>query len=191
MSKKADKIVTPDGEVLNAEPKVDGFKLPFFKTPYNHDTDAEALSGALFCQDPTLAQQHTKDEADINVIVERFGVTGKLPTVPLPPQLAEFDDVFDFQSAMNTIAAAKASFMGLDAKVREAFNHDPHKFVAWTDQVLNDDNKERRERSLATMRAMGLAVEPGPIADKTSLGDVLAAIKEQGTPRGESSAPKP
>ena len=60
-------------------------KLPFVRNPYNYDMAAVSQETGLKCQDPSLAQQHMKDECDINVIVERFGVTGQLPGAPLEP----------------------------------------------------------------------------------------------------------
>lgn len=162
--------------------------VPFFKTPHNYNTEADALSCALFCLDKSLTQQHSKEEADINVIVERFGVTGKLPQASLPPSIDEFTDAFDFQESMNLVVAARNSFMELPANIRDAFNHDPQRFVAYVDGVLTDTDKERKEGNLKTLRAMNLAVEPGPIADRTTLGDVLKAIKEQGTPQPPPTA---
>lgn len=162
----------------------------FFKTPYNHDRMAESDRTGLSCPEPTLAQQHQKDEADINTIVRNFGITGKLPLVPLPPMSGDFDEVFDFQSAMNLIAAAKASFMALPADVRDAFHNDPTRFVDTVESMTNDTNKENKARNMAVLKAMGLAVDAPAPADRTTLGDVLAAIKAQGA-KGDSPAPKP
>lgn len=50
---------------------------PFFKTPYNHDTNAESDASGLECKDPSLAQQHFKDECDINVLFARYLETGE------------------------------------------------------------------------------------------------------------------
>lgn len=159
---------------------------PFWKTPFNHDTDAEAARTALTCLDPSLAQQNGKDEADINTIVSRFLKTGVLPQVPMPPSYQDFDEVFDFQTALNLINAGKHSFMGMPAEVRDAFNNNPELFVNTVDQWIQETDPKTREKNLEVLRAMNLAVPAGPIADKTTLGDVLKAIKEQG-----ATAPKP
>lgn len=164
----------------------------FFKTPFNHDTDLEAKRTGLECKDPSLAQQQFKEEADINTIVRRFGVTGQLPIVQLPPLLDEFggDEIFDFQSAMNLLAKAKASFAAMSAEVRDAFQNDPHRFVSQLDAMLTDQDAKRKEHNLTVLRAWGLAVEPGPKADPTTLGDVLAHLKKSGL-QGGSPAPVP
>lgn len=168
-----------------------------FKTPYGTDHDAESLALGTINREPSLTQQSQRDEADINVIVSRFGVTNQGPPAPLPPSLSEFEDVFDFQHAMNTIAAAKHSFMMLPAEIREAFGNDPHRFVNTVDAMVTDQDEERRQANLAVLRTMGLAVAPGPAVDKTTLGDLLAAIKAGQGPgdkqptQGGTPAPSP
>lgn len=175
MSDLSESTINPDtGEITRTTTSY------FWKTPFNHDTDAEALRVGLVCLDPSLAQQHAKDETDINVIVDRFLKTGTVPQIPVPPTYEEFAEVFDFQTAMNIIAAGKHSFSQLPAEVRDAFRNDPGRFVGQVDAWLAEEDPKKRASNLETMRALNLAVEPGPIADRTTLGDVLKAIKEQG-----------
>lgn len=171
-------MLTADGEIIN-EP----LAHPTWKTPFNHDTEAEAKRTALYCLDPTLAQQHGKEEADINTIVDRFLTTGLVPQIPVPPTYEQFDEVFDFQTAMNLIAAGKASFMAMPAEIRNAFHNSPELFVNTIDDWLSEKDTNQRNKNLEVMRAMNLAVPAGPPADTTTLGEVLAAIKEQGTPK--------
>lgn len=171
---------TEDGEVLETP--------VFFKTPYNHNVELESLRTALYCKDPSKTIQSQAAEADINNIVKNFGITGMIPQINLPPSLDEFGEAFDFQSAMNVVAAANHSFSQLPAEVRTAFNNDPHRFVATVDEILNDQEGEQKRKNMEALRAMGLAVAPGPIADKTTLGDVLKAIKEQGAPKAPPDA---
>lgn len=103
---------------------------------------------ALECKDESLTVQSQAEEADINTIVKRFGVTGMLPLVERPPLNEDFTEVFDFRSAMDMILAAQRSFEGLDANVRKRFGNDPAEFVEFCG---NPDN-------LDEMRKMGLAV---------------------------------
>lgn len=166
-------------------------KAIFFKTPNNFDRDHESNASAYVETMETKTQQHQKQEADINEIVRRFGVTGKLPAAPLPPSLEEFGETFDFMSAMNQLNAAKQAFMALPAEIRNAYNNNPHQYVAHVDSMLNEPDQAQREKNLEVMRAMGMAVTPGPKADKTTLGDILAALKEQTAPGGISSPRTP
>ena len=105
------------------------FKVPFVRNPYNYDMDEVSNETSLDCKDPSLAQQHMKDECDINVIVERFGVTGQLPVTPLEPSYGDFSGVSDYHTAVNKIMATEDDFMALPAKLRARFNHDPYELV--------------------------------------------------------------
>jgi phage internal scaffolding protein len=113
--------------------------LPFVRNPYNYDKDEASVNDALLCQDPSLAQQHMKDECDINVIIERFGVTGELPNAPVSPQYGDFSGVTDYHSALNQINATMDDFMALPAKLRVRFDHDPVKLLEFLE---NDQNRD-------------------------------------------------
>ena len=90
----------------------------FVRNPYNYDMDKVSNETGLECKDPSLAQQHMKDECDINTIVERFGVTGSYLSAPVSPQYGDFSGVSDYHSAINAVRAAEESFMALPAKLR-------------------------------------------------------------------------
>jgi len=107
---------------------------------------------ALECKDESLAIQSQAEEADINTIVKRFGVTGHLPQKLLPPEFGDFTDVMDYKSAHLALIEANKAFNGLPADVRKMFNNDPAGFV---DFALNKDN-------LPQLRKWGLAPEPPP-----------------------------
>lgn len=110
----------------------------FLRTPYNYDVDAVSdLTGIEF-KDPSLAQQHMKDECDINNIVERFGVTGQLPVASsIPPTYGDFTGVNDYRTALDLVMAADESFMSLPAKIRERFNNDPAELVDFVSDINN------------------------------------------------------
>jgi phage internal scaffolding protein len=115
------------------------FNLPFVRNPYNYDMDLVSQEAGLECQDPSLAQQHMKDECDINIIVERFGVTGELPSAPVSPQYGDFSGVTDYHSAMNAIRASEEAFMALPAKLRARFDHDPNALLQFLQSEENRD----------------------------------------------------
>jgi phage internal scaffolding protein len=110
----------------------------FVRNPYNYDKDEASINDALLCQDPSLAQQHMKDECDINVIIERFGVTGQIPTAPVSPSYGDFSGVTDYHSALNQINATMEDFMALPAQLRVRFDHDPVKLLEFLE---NDQNR--------------------------------------------------
>lgn len=115
----------------------------FLRTPYNYDTMQASDETALRCDDPSLAQQHAKDECDINTIVRRFGLTGELPSGVRMPQYGDFTGVTDYHSALNAVIAAQDSFSQLPADVRSRFNNDPAAFV---DFCMNEENRAEAEK---------------------------------------------
>lgn len=101
----------------------------------------------------TLTQQSGKEEADINVLVKRFGVTGIMPQNVRVPVYSDFtDSITDYHSAMNILVQTRESFMAMPADVRSRFANDPQKFLEF---CSNPEN-------LPEMRKLGLAV---PAAD--------------------------
>ena len=114
-------------------------KEPFVRSPYNYNMDAASNESGLRCEDASLTQQHQKDQADINFIVEQFNVTGILPTAPVSPQYGDFSGIGDYQSALNAIMAMQDEFMALPANLRARFENDPEKLL---DFMSNDKNRE-------------------------------------------------
>lgn len=123
------------------------------RAPGNYDPDEASDRAGLDTGPESRTQQSSKDEADINVIVKRFGVTGRIPVRNLPPMFGDFTGVADFRDAQDRILQARQAFMGLPADVRSRFGNDPASFVEF---ATNRDN-------LASLREMGLAppVEAG------------------------------
>jgi phage internal scaffolding protein len=114
-------------------------KLPFVRNPYNYDMALVSQETGLACKDPSLAQQHMKDECDINVIIERFGVTGQLPVRAIEPSYGDFSGVSDYHTALNKIRAADEAFMALPAKLRAKFDHDPNALLNFLENEANKD----------------------------------------------------
>lgn len=114
-------------------------RTPFLRTAYNYDMDHASLETALICEVETRAKQEFKDECDINVIVERFGLTGELPQGVSIPFQADFEEVFDYQSALNMLIAAEEAFMQYPADIRARFQNDPEQFVAFVSDEANKD----------------------------------------------------
>ena len=111
----------------------------FVRAPFNYDVDEASDASALGVFEPTLAQQQFKDECDINNILERFGVTGELPTNTRLPQYGDFSGITDYQSALNAVMEAQEAFMALPAAVRARFANDPAAFVDFCSDESNRD----------------------------------------------------
>lgn len=138
------------GEIVGEErPAPFQYGLPFVRTPYNYDRMRASDESGLYCPEPTRTQQQFKEETDINTIVERFGITGELPSNLAVPQSGDFvDAVTDYQSAMNLVILAQRSFQELPAKVRARFGNDPAQLVEFVSDEANRDEA----------RALGLLV---------------------------------
>lgn len=112
----------------------------FIRSPYNYDTDIVSHKSGLDCSDsPSLAQQHMRDECDINIMVARFAKTGIPDAPPVIPSVVDFDEIFDFQSAMNVIVDGRKAFAGLPSRIRARFDNDPGQFLAFVHDSSNRD----------------------------------------------------
>lgn len=109
----------------------------FVRNPYNYDSEKLSDETGLLCRDESLTEQEHVEEADINYIAAKFMRTGELQEILNLPTTGDFEGIFDFQTAMNNITAAKQEFMRLPAKVRTRFDNDPAKLLEF---VGSDDN---------------------------------------------------
>lgn len=108
-----------------------------FESTYNRQLEHNGIVST----NPSLTQQHFKDEADINKIIARYNRTGVLvdPSVPRSgsAMFGDFSDIQDFQSAQNAICAATEAFGELDSRLRRRFNNDPGQLIAFLDDPKN------------------------------------------------------
>jgi phage internal scaffolding protein len=128
----------------------------FLRTPYNYDKDAASNESGLHCEDASLAQQHFKEECDINTILEKFNITGLLPEQPLSPRYGDFTGISDYHTAMNRVIAAQDEFEALPAQIRARFNNDPAQLIEFLE---NSDNRPEAEKLGLVEKAAAEAVE--------------------------------
>lgn len=153
--------------------------------------DTVAARVRLRCEDESLALQSQKDEADINVLVRRFGITGTLPVRELPEAIVGHVEEFDLMNAHSVLIQARESFESLSANIRARFGNDPMTFVQFCEDKTN----------LPELRKMGLAkqeviVEPEKIQkvqimevdDGDSEGARRAGGRSPAGPRGPRKA---
>lgn len=90
---------------------------------------------------PTMTKASFAKDADINVLMKRFGVTdGAIPpAVADPKYYGDFSDVPDFRTALDNIRNAQERFELLPADIRNRFANDP---VNLFEFVSNPDNTE-------------------------------------------------
>lgn len=128
----------PSSSINSETGEIFTFKPPFLRSPYNYSMDLVSLETGLSCPEPTLAQQHSKDEADINIILERFGQGQALPENFRSPQYGDFTDVTDFHTATQAVREAQESFNSMPAKLRARFHNDPAELM---DFLADPDNR--------------------------------------------------
>ena len=120
---------------------------------FQHAYSASFRGSDLVCNDPSLAQQSFKDEVDINVLLERFKVTGQLPQNVVLPTYGDFTGLTDYRTAMAAVLKAQDQFMAMPADIRSRFGNDPQAFMDFCS----------KEENLPELRRMGLA---NPLPDK-------------------------
>lgn len=126
----------------------------------------------LKCSTLGRTKQAFKDECNINTIINRFLRTGVMDFAQ--KNQARYGDVtgIEYQSAMNTVAAAKSLFNELPAQLRDRFDNEPALFLDFVQDKRNEE--EARELGL---------LKPKPIAP-------TAEATPPGTSPGKT-APKP
>lgn len=128
--------------------------VPFFRTPFNHDAVEFSDSCAVKEFGPSLTVQSMTEDADINVIMRRYGITGKMPEDVRPVFYGDFDEVFDFRTAQQALRSAQESFDAMPADLRDRFANDPQRFLEFCSAVDEDG----KLTNLEELRKMGLAI---------------------------------
>lgn len=136
----------------------------------------------LSCPEPTLAQQQFKDDCNLNSIMERFNATGEMSHFHnIAAQYGDFTHVTDYQTSLNTIIAAQATFDALPASLRKRFDNDPSQFVDFC-----SDEKNRDE-----LRSLGL-LKPEVIPGAGSASNSASPASGDNIPgAGASASPSP
>ena len=141
----------------------------FYRTPHNYDW-AEASQAAAEDIGPygeSLTIQSMAEDADLNVLMKRFGVTGHIPQSVRVPQYGDFTEIKDFASAMMAVKSAQDNFMALPADVRARFANDPQRLLEFVSQPGNEAELRRlglMEASVASSEATGGVSTPPPSA---------------------------
>lgn len=113
--------------------------MPKFRTAYDRDI----VEGITF-DEPSMAQQHFKDECDVNNILRKYESTGLVTHVANgTPSYGDFSSVLEFQEAQNILIEAQDAFDALPASLRKRFDNDPALMLEF---IENPDNREEAEK---------------------------------------------
>lgn len=110
-------------------------KTPFFRTEHNYDRKEASQETALYCMDASRTRQEFAADADINTLIERFGIGYEMPMYVVPPMSGDFSDFPDYRAAVEMIRNANATFDALPAKVRNYFENDPAQYIEFFDNL--------------------------------------------------------
>ena len=132
------------------------------RTPYNYDRDEVSKNTALVFNDETLTQQNFKDDADLNIMIRKYGV--------LPVQEVNWDEFdssvipSDYHQLQNQLIEADQAFMGLPAELRSQVDNDPAKLLA----LISQQEAEAKAAAKAAQKAdKEASIQAEPIdADK-------------------------
>lgn len=134
------------------------------RSQFGYDADKVSQETGIVFQKPSKTQQHQKEDADINVIVKRFGLTGKLPEVLKVPQYGDYSNVTDYQSALNTVKVANENFMQLPAHIRKRFNDNPQEYLDFFSNIKSNMDEAIKlglvKKSVVTTEVTSPTVNP-------------------------------
>lgn len=110
-----------------------------YRAAYDGDPDRVGDSCATIFEDESLTQQSFSQDADINVLVKRFGLDKQqLPVAPIDPRYyGDFSNVPDLRTALDLVRDAENRFMDLPAALRARFDNQPGKLWAFVNDPLN------------------------------------------------------
>lgn len=116
---------------------------------------------------PSLTQQHFSKDADINEIVQRFGIKdGSIPPAPNDPRFyADFTDVVDLRTALDRTIEAVTAFELLPVRLRNRFNNRPAELY----EFVLDPANEAEAISLGLLKRQATAPAGSPARDPASL----------------------
>ncbi|AXH75917.1 MAG: internal scaffolding protein [Microviridae sp.] len=127
-----------------------------FRKHFDYDVEKASDEACIPAdqQGVSLTVQSMAEDADINVLMYRYGLTGKMPENPRVPVYADFTGISDYRSALDAVMSASAGFMELPAVVRAKFENDPQLLMEFLDSERNRDEAVK----------LGLVKAPPPAA---------------------------
>lgn len=137
--------------------------------------DERGKNWATVNTEDSMTQQADAKDADINVIMAKYQVTGQMPQVLMKPLFGDFSDTPDYRKAVETIREAEEAFLQIPAKIRAQFGNDPGEFIKF---ATDPNNKEE-------LTKMGLTKPPEePTLEQQTLEAIKALQPKDDTHNG-------
>lgn len=179
------KKVTEDGEIVDTVTYEPIARVPpFWKTPWNHDTNAESDAVALECKDKTRTQQHLAADTEVAAILAKFQQTGEAPGAATQPRYMDVEELFDLQDQLVTSSQVEEAWNALTPEVRNTLR-DPATFVAYVDHCMErGDIEPLRKLGLAKPAETPPATTQEPPKPPTPAAGTPAAAPAEKAPPG-------
>lgn len=132
------------------------------KTAYNFDPNENSVNTGLECKDESRTKQSFKEDADLNVMIRKFGVE----TVA-EPNWAELDVSNipgDYHKVRNQLIEADELFQSIPSHIRASVDNDMGKFLALVEREQREHDKRQKDLEKAR-KAASLNEAPEAKAD--------------------------
>lgn len=113
------------------------------RQPFVYDSDKVSNDTAIICMEDSLTKQEFAEEADINVLVKRYGLLGTMPQNHRVAIYQDFEGTFDYHESMNKIREADTAFMAMPPEVRSRFGNDPQALMEFASNPENGPELKR------------------------------------------------
>ncbi|AXL15043.1 internal scaffolding protein [Microviridae sp.] len=158
------------------------FRLTTFKRKKIMGTHAK-----IFTQ-PSMTQQHQKDECDVNNIMKRYVKTGIIDHINQHKPFYGEVSALTYHESMNQIITANNMFQELPSQVRKKFHNSPEEFLEYVSDPENVSNLV--DLGLAE-RSPGTTHSPGKTSDhETTKSEPPSGSTDKSKPPASKDAKK-
>lgn len=99
--------------------------------------------GMVFTE-PSLTHQSFLEECDFNNVLHKWQKSGLITHInPNMPMYADVSQFGDYQSSLELIRSAQAQFDALPSSIRDRFDNDPSKLIAFLNDPANRAEAEK------------------------------------------------
>lgn len=137
-----------------------------FRKHFGYDTEKASNEAALQPDEhgESLTIQSHSEDADINVLMRRFKVTGQLPQIERLPSYGDFTGISDYRTALHAVMDAEDQFLKLPAELRAKYQNDPQLFL----EAVDSGSASEALRAVGLLPKVEAAPPPPPAAPAAS-----------------------
>lgn len=111
-----------------------------------------------------MTEQHHKDSCDINNILSRYSAdTLAIHNSQFQGNYGDFTDFMEYHDAYNFIKQTDEMFMSIPANIRQDFDNDPSRFLAFVSDESNRD--KMREYGLLVPKSLDIDGAKAPTTE--------------------------